>query len=314
MTKKLALIGGFLLPMHSTEFATDAKHVTSIIMVDQGPQRKRGKNKTWTLDPNIPIPKTTKWRLSSRQSTTSTDEEFISLFNHEMNRSINDTGGCDESVNISLNIDHEAPIEAEDGADSLPLPTAALETDINGIQVFVNREVESDVEQLSSEEESSFESGSESELEEVETEDDFCRKTCDLNEDDNVLLYQNAEVSKLAAHVMVNLFIMEHKLSHQATEDLIQMINFLLPGGHRFVRSAYLLKKYFVNLFEEPLPKRHKYCGRCLDSIPSSTGICSNEQCQIVHSPVKEFLEIDLSNQLTRLFKGEHRNNISIIP
>jgi len=174
--------------------------------------------------------------------------------------------------------------------------------------------VESDDEQMSSEEESSFESGSESEPEEVETEDDFCRKTCNLNEDDNVLLYQNTEVSKLAAHVMVNLFIMEHKLSNQATEDLIQMMNFLLPGGHKFVRSAYLLKKYFVNLFEEPLPKRHKYCGRCLGSIPSSTGICNNEQCQIVNSPVKEFLEIDLSNQLTRLFKGKYWSNISTIP
>jgi len=271
-------------------------------MADQGTQRKRGKYKTWTLDPNIPIPKTTKWRLSSRQSNTSTDEEVTSLFNHEMSNCISDTA-CDESVNV--NIDHKALSEAEDGADSLPLPTAALETDINGIQVFVDREVESDVEQLSSEEESSFESGSESELEEVETEDDFCRTTCDLNEDDNVLLYQNAEVSKLAAHVTVNLFIMEHKLSNQATEDLIQMINFLLPVGHKFVRSAYLLKKYFVTLFEEPLPKRHKYCGRCLDSIPSSTASCNNEQCQAVHSPVKEFLEIDLSNQLTRLFKGK---------
>ncbi len=261
-------------------------------MADQGPQRKRGKYKTWTLDPNIPIPKTTKWRLSSRQSTTSSDEEFT------------DTSACDESVNV--NIVHEAISEAEDGADSLPLHTAAFETDSDGIQVFVNREVESDDEQMSSEEESSFESGSESEPEEVETDGDFCRKTCDLNEDDNVLLYQNAEVSKLAAHVMVNLFIMEHKLSNQATEDLIKMINFLLPGGHKFVRSAYLLKKYFVNLFEEPLPKRHKYCGRCLGSIPSSTGICNNEQCQIVNSPVKEFLEIDLSNQLTRLFKGKY--------
>ena len=137
-------------------------------MADQGPQRKRGKYKTWTLDPNLPIPKTTKWRLSSRQSTTSTDEEYTSLSTHEVNNSINDSTACDESV--SLNIDHEALSEAEDGADSLPLPTAALETDIDGIQVFVNREVElSDVEQLSSEEESSFESGSESELEEVET-------------------------------------------------------------------------------------------------------------------------------------------------
>ena len=45
-------------------------------MADQGPQRKRGKYKTWTLDPNISIPKTLKWWLCYRQSTTSTELTF----------------------------------------------------------------------------------------------------------------------------------------------------------------------------------------------------------------------------------------------
>lgn len=50
-----------------------------------------------------------------------------------MNRFINDIGGCDEFVNISLNIDYEVLIEAEDGVDSLFLFIVVLETDINGI-------------------------------------------------------------------------------------------------------------------------------------------------------------------------------------
>jgi len=98
---------------------------------------------------------------------------------------------------------------------------------------------------------------------------------------------------------------MEHKLSNQALEDLICLINILLPTAHKFVRSGYLLKKYFVNLFHEPLPKRHKYCGRCLGSIPPAMNVCNNEQCNKVNASVKEFLEIDLFNQLRRLYKGK---------
>lgn len=63
----------------------------------------------------------------------SIDEEFISFFNYEMNCFINDIGGCDEFVNISLNIDYEVLIEVEDGVDSLFLFIVVLEIDINGI-------------------------------------------------------------------------------------------------------------------------------------------------------------------------------------
>lgn len=126
-----------------------------------------------------------------------------------------------------------------------------------------------------------------------------------LFEEDNLLLYPNAEVSKLAAHVLVNLFVMEHKLSNQALEDLIRLINILLPDEHKFVRSGHLLRKYFVNLFQEPLPKRHKYCGRCLDGILPAKNSCNNEQCKLVNASVKEFLEIDLCDQLRRLYKGK---------
>ena len=78
---------------------------------------------------------------------------------------------------------------------------------------------------------------------------DCNQNVSDSQDEDNLLLYSNAEFSKLTAHVIVNLFAMEHKLSNQAAEDLIRLINLLLPAGHKFVRSIYLLKKYFVSLF-----------------------------------------------------------------
>ena len=71
----------------------------------------------------------------------------------------------------------------------------------------------------------------------------------------------------MAALLIFHSFVTEHKLSNCAMEDLILLINALLPSGHKFVRFGYLLKKYFVTLFKELLPKKHKYCSICIGSI-----------------------------------------------
>ena len=44
------------------------------------------------------------------------------------------------------------------------------------------------------------------------------------------------------------LFSLRHQLSGQALTDLVKVIRSLLPDGHTFVASAYLLKKYFAVL------------------------------------------------------------------
>ena len=116
--------------------------------------------------------------------------------------------------------------------------------------------------------------------------------------------YQNAGISKMAALLIFHLFVAERKLSNRAMEDLIRLINILLPSGHKFVRSGYLLKKYFVTLFQEPLPKRHKYCSVCKGSIAALSNSCGNEHCQAANATVKEFLEIDLQKQLSRFYQG----------
>lgn len=124
-----------------------------------------------------------------------------------------------------------------------------------------------------------------------------------INDEDNTLLYQNAGISKMAALLIFHLFVTEHKLSNHAIEDLIRLINALLPSGHKFVRSGYSLKKYFVTLFQEPLPKKHKYCSICMGSIAALNNSCGNKNCQAANATVKEFLEIDLRNQLSRLYQ-----------
>lgn len=273
-------------------------------MAGEGPARKRGKYKLWTLDYNLPIPRTTKWRLNSQQSTSSVEGRHDPCFcdSQTKDNTYSSADSGDEVGDIESRCVDIVEASKETDRD---LRIIESETKENGDQVYFNLEMESDIDGLSGEESSCYESESELETGE-ETGAGNCNEDVgDFYEEDNLLLYSNAVVSKLAAHVIVNLFVMEHKLSNQAMEDLIRLINILLPGGHKFVRSGYLLKRYFVNLFQEPLPKRHKYCGRCLDSIPPSVNVCNNEQCQEVNASVREFLEIDLCNQLSRLYKGK---------
>lgn len=73
--------------------------------------------------------------------------------------------------------------------------------------------------------------------------------------DDDVPLYESAKVSKLGAMIVVM-----HKLS---LLDLVKVLCALLPDSHKFVTSAYLLKKYFADLFGESAPQKHSYCGNC---------------------------------------------------
>lgn len=268
-------------------------------MADESPPRKRGKYKLWALDSNVPIPRTTKWRHNFQQSTSTNIEVNHDPYSYDIQTQDNPSSLFDNPY--SSDEDDSESSRCVDYVEACGSHGNESESDKNVDQLYISLDVESDADGLSSEEESSsYESDSESQND-TETGGDAVV----LFEEDNSLLYPNAEVSKLAAHVLVNLFVMEHKLSNQALEDLICLINILLPNEHKFVRSGYLLKKYFVNLFHEPLPRRHKYCGRCLGSIPPAMNVCNNEQCKKVNASVKEFLEIDLCNQLCRLYKGK---------
>ena len=251
------------------------------------PPPKRGKYKTWLFDSNVAIPRTTKWRLGLQQEQTRAQGQGKGNQNQDDHEDFNE-------YDIQARV-FEPQCLGELHPDTLDLESGEFE---------IRTHEGSDVEELI------FESDSDSELEdEMESGDLLMTDIDDTDSEaegtDNVPLYKDATVTKLAAHAIVHLFILEHKLSNQALNDLIRMLNVLLPEGHKFARSGYLLKKYFLNLFQEPLPKKHKYCGTCFDFLPSSTNICSNKVCQEMNCPVEEFLEVDICNQLARLYKGD---------
>ena len=160
-----------------------------------------------------------------------------------------------------------------------------------------SEESESDIE-LST----SLSSDSEHEDEKSDTVDE---KDDNEASDDDVPLYEGAKVSKLGAMIVVMLFALRHKLSGQALIDLVKVLCALFPDSHKFVTSAYLLKKYFADLFGEPAPKKHSYCGNCLGRIRMGQAECLKEKCRKANKKIENFLELDLHLRLCQLYSGK---------
>ena len=139
---------------------------------------------------------------------------------------------------------------------------------------------------------------------EVEESDDLENDDNETSDDD-VPLYESAKVSKLGAMIVVMLFALRHKLSGQALIDLVKVLCALLPDSHKFVTSAYLLKKYFADLFGEPAPKKHSYCGNCLGRIRMGQAECLKDKCRDAKKKIENFLELDLHLRLCQLYRGK---------
>ena len=292
-------VKGFTLDPHGNErFVQSAastqgsrsknQFVITINMADN-----RVKRKAWMHCKDAKIPRTTAWRSktigkenafkslmsdsSARMSITA--EESLRSFSRVSDESTfaNETGfqsdhSSTESPTSATEIDHVSD-------------SANLEDEVDDFSSFFVDSVAYSGEESSSEsdtERSDSSSDSEFDNEQDETSDIIHEPKVsneDL-EDNNIPLYKGAKVSRLGALVLVMLFSLRHQLSGQALIDLLKVLHALLPDGHRFVTSAFLLKKYFADLFGEPPPKKHSYCGNCLGQIRNRQTECLKEKCR----------------------------------
>ena len=109
--------------------------------------------------------------------------------------------------------------------------------------------------------------------------------------------------------ILVMLFSLRHQLSGQALIDLVNVLRTLLPDSHKFVSSAYLLKKYFADFFGEPAPKKHSYCGNCLGRIRKGQAECLKEIFRNSKKKIEHFLELDLHMRLCKPYRGKLKQN-----
>jgi len=92
--------------------------------------------------------------------------------------------------------------------------------------------------------------------------------------------------------VFFTLFILSLvQFSGQVLIDVVKVLRALLPDGHRFVSSAYLLKN-FSDPFGKPAPKEHSYCGNCLGRIQKGQAQCLKEKCQKVNKKITSWSSI----------------------
>lgn len=280
----------------------------------------RVKCKAWMHCKDAKIPRTTAWRSktvgkeNAGKSSMSDSSARMSIVAEESVRSssrvsdeltfVNETGfqsdhSSTESPTSTTEIDH-----VFDDYDS-----ANFKDEVDDFSSFFVDSVDFGGKESSSEsdtERSDCSSNSEFDSEQDET-NDIIHEPKTSNEhlvDDNIPLYKGAKVSRLGALVLVMLFSLRHQLSGQALIDLLKVLHALLPDGHRFVASAFLLKKYFADLFGEPPLKKHSYCGNCLGQIRNRQTECLKEKCQ-KSKKIEHFLELDLHMRLWQLYQGK---------
>lgn len=277
----------------------------------------RAKRKVWVFSKEAKIPRTTAWRTQKKEmevvdGCTVTDSPIATLHNVE------------DIIEPSSPTIFESCTDSEKGDLTVQLPSSSTSNGQANDAVFYDEQLSEDPmsefvsllvdepdpvddsdtsEESESDIEVSTSSDSEHEHEESDIVDDF-EENDNEPSDDDVPLYEGAKVSKIGAMIVVMLFALRHKLSGQALIDLVKVLCALFPDGHKFVTSAYLLKKYFADLFGEPAPKKHSYCGNCLGRIRMGQAECLKDKCRGAKKKIENFLELDLHLRLCQLYRG----------
>jgi len=316
-----SLVPGILL-QRSDSTLMFSRSITIINMADSGKRRYR----SWIYSSEAKVPKTTAWRRKQKESTrislsstNSNDEETSRSDRCDFSES-----SLDKSVSVDVFESDQcfprccsSPINCEPVVESLPCNSNKEDSLDEFFSVVIDKESNSEVSDTDDsdgvqdlwETDSSFSSDHERDNhDEASSSDGITDTECSgkqTNNDDNVPLYEGAKVSRLGALIVVMLFSLRHQLSGRALTDLVKVICSLLPDGHTFVASAYLLKKYFADFFGEPAPKKHFYCGNCLGRVKNDQTQCSKEKCRNAKKKIEYFLEFDLRLRLCQLFRGK---------
>ena len=270
------------------------------IMADNNGKRKL---KAWVYFKEAKVPRTTAWRSKKGTSSSASVSKITTSHVEEVLQS-----SC--SIDIATSNDFESshvpsePSSPATNSDHIIEPCDDQSINMDSEDEFLSINTDTDSVTSDEESENGVERADSSTDSEFNNEDNdeisdgmegFEMDKEEIN-DDNVPLYEGANVSRLGALVIVMLFSLRHQLSGQALIDLVKVLRALLPDGHRFVPSAYLLKKYFSDLFGEPAPKKHSYCGNCLRRIRKGQAQCLKEKCQRAKKKIEYLLGARFTN------------------
>ena len=124
----------------------------------------------------------------------------------------------------------------------------------------------------------------------------------DISDEDYV--FPGCDLSVRMNCVLIITFVLHHKLSMKAAQDLIELITANLPNGHKVVTSVYQLKSYMKKKGAMYYVNKASVCSQCQSLLPKDTQSCSNSTCQDLGSEPNAVLVVDILASLTKLFEG----------
>ena len=128
---------------------------------------------------------------------------------------------------------------------------------------------DSDVEDSSLSDASSF--SSDSEL------DDTSTSSFDDSVHSHIPLYFGSPVDANHFEVVLMSLIQKHNLTYSCQDDIIKMLSTILPSPAQIPSSSYVLRGKFVKLHE--VCKVYYFCSRCFISLSSLTRQCDSAGC-----------------------------------
>ncbi len=116
-------------------------------------------------------------------------------------------------------------------------------------------------------------------------------------------LYPEASFSLHVALILILAFVVNHKLSNEALEDLLSLIGTLLLPSHILPKTLYKFYK-LLNIKQSDII-RHHFCPACSIALEKDTHTCPNPACTrhfSSKSEVSYFVQLPLEKHLQDMF------------
>jgi hypothetical protein len=103
--------------------------------------------------------------------------------------------------------------------------------------------------------------------------------------------------------VLIRTFILHHKISLKAAQDLIELITAHLPNNHNAVTSLYKLRSYMKKKGGPAYDRKAAVCSLCHSLLPKDTETCPNASCEENSGDTHDFLVFDVKASLASFFQ-----------
>lgn len=122
-------------------------------------------------------------------------------------------------------------------------------------------------------------------------------------------LYEGSSLSADTAHLLVSSYMCRHSLTGRAREDLLHLLQLLLPQSSSLSSSLYLLKKQ-TNHSTDITPDFYYFCSNCYSILADTkVSICPNQICGMAlnQSTQSFFMTVSVAEQLKVLLKSKFK-------